>query len=153
LDVEFALHEGTEGPGSAWARQAKVGNQVLITGPGGPYRIAEEADWFLVTGDHAALPAIATILETLPPSASTEVMVEVEGPEDEITLAGPKGMTVRWLHNDGGPSASGKVLESALRSVTLPGGNGRVFVACEAGVMRSIRGHLLHERGLAKESI
>ena len=33
IDVDFALHE-TEGPASSWARNAQVGDQILIGGPG-----------------------------------------------------------------------------------------------------------------------
>ena len=38
-----------------------------------------------------------------------------------------------------------------MREAALPEG-GRIFVACEAGVMRDIRKHLMLERGLDRTS-
>ena len=38
LDVDIVLHEGTDGPGSTWARGAVQGNKLMMTGPSGrPY--------------------------------------------------------------------------------------------------------------------
>src|ERR1044072_1473026 len=34
-DVDIVLHEGTDGPGSSWAKSAGQGNQLLMTGPSG----------------------------------------------------------------------------------------------------------------------
>ena len=39
---------------------------LVLGGPGLNYQIDPDADWFLLIGDDAALPAIETILEELP---------------------------------------------------------------------------------------
>jgi len=152
LDVDFVLHEGAHGPGSSWASSAKVGDTVVVTGPGGPYRVDETAEWFVIAGDHAALPAIGTILETLPATATAHVYLEVPGEDDEIRLESPAPFELTWLHSERG-SAVGSVLAETLKELELPEGDGRVFVACEATIMRDVKKHLLFERNLPREKI
>jgi NADPH-dependent ferric siderophore reductase len=43
IDVDFALHEA-EGPASTWARNAQVGDQILVGGPGPKKLINNDAD-------------------------------------------------------------------------------------------------------------
>jgi len=150
LDVEFVVHG--EGPGSSWAEGAAPGATVVVAGPGGPYQVDPEAEWFLIGGDHAALPAIGTILDVLPASAHADVYVEVEGATEEQRLDSQAQLSVTWLHG-AAEEVPGRRLEEAIRSAPLPEGPGRIFIACEATIMRNIRRHLLHERGLARSIV
>lgn len=145
LEIDFVLH-GT-GPASIWAAQAKPGDTVAVAGPGGGYRASLTADWYLIAGDESALPAIGTILDVLPASARAQVYLEVAGAAEEQPLTSSAKLDVAWLHR-GEERAPGDLLESAIRAAQLPRGDGQVFVACEAGVVRRIRKHLLDERGL-----
>jgi len=145
LVVEFMLHG--DGLASAWAKSAKAGDEVAVTLPGGPYAV-EPADWYLIGGDESALPAIETILEELPDASQAQVIVEVGGPDEERELSTPH---VTWLHRNG--AESGRRLERAIRSLEMPAGEGRVWIGCEAGVMRDIRKHLLFDRGMDREAI
>ncbi|MGH2583501.1 MAG: siderophore-interacting protein [Dehalococcoidia bacterium] len=150
LEVEFVLHG--DGPGSTWAEQAAPGATVVVAGPGGPYQIHPESRSFLIAGDHAALPAIVTILDVLPAAARADVYVEVEGAAEEQALASRAQVDVTWLHG-AGADPPGRRLEAAIRSAPLPEGSGRIFVACEATIMRDIRRHLLYERGLERGAV
>ena len=76
LTVDFVLHG--EGPASTWAAQAQVGQPMLIAGPGRSYALDPQAQWLLIAGDESAIPAIATILEVVPDSVRTQVLLEVE---------------------------------------------------------------------------
>jgi NADPH-dependent ferric siderophore reductase len=151
LDVDFVIHEPTSGPGSAWAVRAKPGDHVVVSGPGGRYRVAEDAEWFVLAGDHSALPAIDSILKELPATARARVYAEVPSHADELPLTSLASIEVTWLHSDPASPKPGAALEATLRSIELPAGNARVFVACEAMTMRDIRRHLLYERGLPRE--
>ena len=146
LDVEFVLHG--DGPAAAWAAQAAVGQTLLLGGPGPHYQIDPGADWFLLLGDAAALPAIATILEALPSVAQARVLLEVAGPREERELVAPAGAEITWLHRDPDPGRADAVLEAAIRTVSLPAGDGRIYVGCEAAAMRRIRRYLLQERDI-----
>jgi NADPH-dependent ferric siderophore reductase len=142
LSVDFMLHG--RGLASDWVQQAREGDIVGISGPGGPYTVDPAADWYLMAGDESALPAVATILEALPPGIETEVIVEVSGAAEEQPL---DGAHVAWLHRDENAPA-GALLEEALRQRTFSAGNGRLWLGCEASIMRSIRRHLIDDRGM-----
>jgi NADPH-dependent ferric siderophore reductase len=145
LDIEFLVHG--EGVGSSWAAKAQKGDHLVVTMPGGPYRLDPEVRNFVIAGDESAIPAIGTILEGLPSSARAEVFLEVEGSPDELKLTSPAQIDLHWLHRGAGGEAAGRKIEAAMRDVVLPEG-GRIFVACEAGIMRDIRKHFMIERGL-----
>jgi NADPH-dependent ferric siderophore reductase len=146
LTVEFMLHG--HGLAASWAKAVKVGDVAAVTLPGGPYAVDSEADWYLLAGDESALPAIETILEELPQGKPAHVIVEV-APSEERSL---RAASVAWRYRETGTEA-GIALEQALRDFEAPAGDGRVWVGCEAGVMRSIRKHLLFERGLDRGAI
>jgi NADPH-dependent ferric siderophore reductase len=148
LDVEFVVHG--EGIASNWAAKAQKGDNVVVTLPGGAYRLDPEARQFVIAGDESAVPAIGQILESLPASARAQVFLEVENAAEEQELTSPAQIDLHWLHRDG-KSTSGRLIDSAIHEVTLPEG-ARVFVACEAGVMRDIRRYLMLERGLPREA-
>jgi NADPH-dependent ferric siderophore reductase len=147
LTVDFLLHG--EGPGSTWAQQARPGQMVAVSHqPGGSYKVDDAAEWYLIGGDEAALPAVGTLLEALPASCFAHVFVEVEDPAEELELESPARFRVTWLHHGGATGQVGRKLEHAMREFRFPEGIGRVWIGCEAGVMREIRRHLLNERGM-----
>jgi NADPH-dependent ferric siderophore reductase len=147
LTVDFLLHG--EGPGTTWAQQAQPGQVVAVSHqPGGAYKVDAEADWYLIGGDEAALPAVGTLLEALPPSCFAHVFVEVSDATEELKLESSARFHVTWLHHGGAAGRIGRRLEQAVREFLFPKGNGRVWIGCEAGVMRDIRRHLLNERGM-----
>ena len=147
LTVEFMLH--SEGLASTWARSAEPGDVMAVTLPGGPYTIDETADWYLIAGDESALPAIETILEDLPSGKPAYVIAEVGDASEERKLL---AASVTWLHQHEEAEA-GAALEQAVRDFEAPAGDGRVWVGCEADVMRSIRKHLLFEHGFERSQI
>jgi NADPH-dependent ferric siderophore reductase len=147
LSLDFLLHG--EGPGSTWAQQAQPGQVVAVSQqPGGAYKLDAPADWYLIGGDEAALPAVGTLLEALPASCFAHVFVEVADAEEELTLNAVARIEVTWLHHDRVPGRVGRKLEQAVREFHFPEGSGRVWIGCEAAVMRDIRRHLLNERGM-----
>src|SRR5690606_9759576 len=75
LDIDFVMHPG--GAGMAWLAQAEVGDQVYIVGPAGPVAVEPEADWYLIAGDESAMPAISTLLQSLPDSLPKTILIEV----------------------------------------------------------------------------
>ena len=147
LTVDFLLHG--EGPGSTWAEQARPGQVVAVSHqPGGAYKVDAEANWYLIGGDETALPAVGTLLDTLPASCFAHVFVEVADAAEELQLASPARLQITWLHHGRVAGKVGRKLAQAVREFSFPAGDGRVWIGCEAGVMRDIRRHLLNERGM-----
>jgi NADPH-dependent ferric siderophore reductase len=150
LTVDFMLHG--EGLASDWARSAKAGDVMAVSGqPGGAWNVDADADWYLLAADASALPGLATIVEALPAGKPATVFVEVPDADEHQVLESAARLDVTWLHH--GDAAPGGLLESAIRDLSLPAGDGRVWIGCEASVMRSARRHLLDEKGMDREHI
>lgn len=143
LEIEFVLHG--EGPASGWASQAQVGQALVLAGPGPNYVVDPDAPWYVLAGDDTALPAISSILDALPASTRALVLLEVADAQEQRPLHSAAQLDIQWVYRSG---EAGAALEQALRGVALPEGAGRIYVGCESGAMRRIRGHLLGERGL-----
>ncbi len=152
LVVDFMLHG--DGLASTWAAQAKPGDAIAVSArAGGAYTIDPSAEWFVLGADESALPGLATILEALPESARAQVFVEVADAAEEQPLPSRPGVDVTWLHRGHDGAAAGSELERALRAVEMPEGDGRVWLGCEAAVMRRLRHHLLEDRGFERAKI
>ncbi|GAA0434100.1 siderophore-interacting protein [Actinoplanes capillaceus] len=148
LEVQFVLHG--EGPASEWAARAKPGDRIALGGPGGRFAADLDAPRWWIAGDESALPAIGSLLDALPASASAHVHVEAAGPNDEIPLLSKAGLTVTWHHRPG-TDGFGDGLHAAAERAPITGAT-RFWVACEASAMRRIRRTLL-DRGAAPSAL
>src|ERR1700749_35386 len=102
LTLDFVVH-GDRGIAGPWAAQAKPGDTLQLAGPGGAYTPSPDADWHLLAGDDAALPAIAVSLQRIPAGVPVFAVVEVDGAEHRQPLESPGELTVIWLDRPGGP--------------------------------------------------
>ncbi len=66
LEVQIVVHDG--GAASRWVSAAAPGDPAAMSGPGRGYRIDADAAGFLLVGDETAIPAIAQLLEWMPPA-------------------------------------------------------------------------------------
>lgn len=151
LDVDFVLHG--EGPGSTWAAQAAPGQEVIVLGPASGYPVDLEAEWYVLAGDDAALPAIETLLEAIPAHATVSAFIEVPSPSEERALAATRAADIRWLVRDERTAAPASALLAALSSFSWPAGAGRIYVGCEADGMRRIRSAIVPACGLDRSRV
>ncbi|MGD9739626.1 MAG: siderophore-interacting protein [Bauldia sp.] len=144
IDVDFVLHG--HGPAARWAAEARPGDVIGIGGPGG--LTVREAQFYLLAGDHSALPAIARILENLPQDAKGLALIEIPGPDEEQQLRRPDGVPVEWLHRR---EAAGQptVLEESVRAMRWPD-TARVFawVGAESTTARALKAYIRDEHRL-----
>lgn len=147
LDIDFVMHG--HGVASTWAEHAQPGDLIGIGGPGGID--PRPADWYLLAGDHTALPAISRILEVLPADACGQAFVEIPDRSEEQDLRHPAGVALTWIHRDGEKPGECRRLEAAVRAAPWPDGQ-RVFawLAAESTLVRSMRHYVRDERGLGK---
>jgi NADPH-dependent ferric siderophore reductase len=149
IEIDVILHG--DSPGSRWATAAKPGDPIDVRGPGGRgHTVDPAAAWHLLAGDACAVPAIGMVLESLPASTRAIVILEVDNTAEERPLPSPAQVQTWWVRAGEVP---GEALETAVRSIDLPEGAGQVFLACESGIMRRIRQHLIGERGLPSTSM
>lgn len=151
VDIDFVLHEGASMPGADFATNAKPGDLVGMTGPGGGS--VGQADWYLLAGDETALPAISRILEGLPASAKAVVRIEVTDASAEQLLTSAASLDLRWLHRSSAITDGEDQLFDAVRSVEWPQNGEEVFLwaGCEHASFRSIRAFARKEKALRRE--
>jgi NADPH-dependent ferric siderophore reductase len=116
------------------------GTRVYVAGPPGGRIVPTSYDSYLLGGDITALPAIARRLEELPRAAAGWAFIEVADASEEIELAVPDGVAVRWLHRGSAAPGTSDVLERAVRAVHMqPGERVYVWLAGEAGMLKPLR--------------
>lgn len=102
VDVDMVAHD-VLGPASAWIANARIGDEVLILAPtvahgevsfGIDFVPPKRSDAILLAGDETAAPAIAVILEQLPPQARGVVVLEVPHPDDVAYLPRHPGFRI-----------------------------------------------------------
>ncbi|QIS03522.1 siderophore-interacting protein [Nocardia brasiliensis] len=149
LAADFVYH-GAEGIAGPWAAEVEPGATIDLYGPGGAYAPRSDADWHLLAGDEAALPAIAAALEAMDADAVGYAFVEVAGPDDELPLRKPDGIELTWLHR--GSRAPGEVLAESVRSAPWKDGQVQVFIHGEAkAVMHDLRRYVRREHNVPAE--
>ncbi|ARJ03843.1 siderophore-interacting protein [Cnuibacter physcomitrellae] len=153
IDVDVFLHS-PEGPASSWARAARVGDELVVTGPDarngwtgyGIHWTPPDTGPVLLVGDETALPAVRNIIGSLPPDASGVAIVEIGDPADDGALGGaglPSGVELRIVRR--GETASAV---RAHASADL----GAAWLAGESSVVTSCR-RLIRETGLPRERL
>lgn len=152
LDIDFVLHEHNAGPGSAWAAAATTGQKIGMLSDGADYAPPADTAWQLLVGDESSLPAVASILESLPAATKAVVLLEVADEQDELPLTVPPNVTLVWLHRRG-THRRGALALADLRARDLPEGTPYAWVAGESTLATGVRRHLVNDRGVAKDRI
>jgi NADPH-dependent ferric siderophore reductase len=155
ITIDFVVH-GDHGVAGPWASAATPGQPVYLMGPGGAYSPDPAADWHLLAGDEAALPAISTALKALPDNAIGKVFIEVGGPDDQVALTAPAGVEVSWIYRGGRADLVGDELAgdnapliAAVKEAQWLPGQVQVFIHGEAQtVMHNLRPYIRKERGV-----
>jgi NADPH-dependent ferric siderophore reductase len=152
--IDFVVH-GDEGLAGPWAASAQPGDLVAASGPGGLYRpSADEGVARVLLGDDSAVPAIAAALAAMPGGATGVALVEVDGPADELPLAHPAGVELRWIHRSRVPGAvPGGLLVEAARALARPDGEVEVFAHGERGAMKELRALLQDGWGIDRRAL
>ncbi|MGJ3189443.1 siderophore-interacting protein [Paenarthrobacter sp. FR1] len=152
LAIDFVVH-GDEGLAGPWAAAAEPGDSMIFTGPGGAYKPAPDADWYLFAGDDAAIPAIAACVEALGANARGTAYLEVDSEADILPISAPAGVELHWLLRKGTPAGSSDLLLEALRTTEWLPGRVDVFAHGERGYMRGLREIFFAQRGLERSQV
>jgi NADPH-dependent ferric siderophore reductase len=155
ITIDFVVH-GEHGVAGPWAASVQPGDPAYLMGPSGAYSPDPAADWHLLAGDEAGIPAISAAVEALPANAIGKVFIEVAGPEDEIPFTAPEGVEVNWIYRGGradlvpeDSAGDNAPLIAAVKEANWLPGQVQVFVHGEAqAVMHNLRPYLRKERGV-----
>ncbi|WP_433651333.1 siderophore-interacting protein [Micromonospora zamorensis] len=136
----------------------------------------------LLAGDETAVPAISSICERLPLDTRGVVLLEVPHADDVLPLVAPPGVEVRWMTRgvDGYGSRLVPAVAAAADHLLVPRASATTqpvsdvdvdteilwevpeevataplyaWLAGEAGVIRTLRRHLVAERGLDRRAV
>jgi NADPH-dependent ferric siderophore reductase len=155
IAIDFVVH-GEHGVAGPWAASVQPGDPAYLMGPSGAYAPDPAADWHLLAGDEAGIPAISAAVEALPANAIGMVFIEVAGPEDEVPIAAPAGVDVKWVYRGGRAdlvpeeqAGDHAPLIDAVKGALWRPGQVHVFIHGEAQtVMHNLRPYIRNERGV-----
>ncbi len=151
IEVEFVLHGA--GLASSWAEGARVGDRMLIGGPGGGYEPPEGIENLVIIADDSALPAAGMILEALPRGCASRVLCEVANPGEARPLSPSVASQPVWIYRTPVNAPPGVLLEAAVAALAPQPPNTWFWVACEAASMRRIRETLVSQLGFERSRI
>ena len=143
LDIDFVMHG--PGPAANWVARANRGDYLGIAGPRGSFVISPGFDWHLLIGDDTAMPAIGRRLEELPRGSRVIAVIEVAGLAGHLDFATEADLDLIWTHRSGRADSA---LETAVRRLHLPPGEGFVWAAGEGNAIRAIHQHLVEKHGI-----
>lgn len=154
LDVEFVLH-GDNGPASAWAAKATIGDTVGVGIKPGKQE-SSFADWYLLAGDETALPAIVAMLESFPEHVGGIALLEVAQASEVFQINTRSAVEVKWLIRSDTPPETSDLLLHAVKETPLPDlepGKRRLWVAGEDNVVKAIKQYFKSLDGIAPEEL
>ncbi len=148
LTIDIVLHD--DGLATEWARSARPGDEVAVSGPGRSEELDRDAGSHLLVGDESALPAIAQLLEWIPADRTVDVHLETRHADARIELPAHRNATVAW-HQAGGGAAPGDALFDVVASLDALAD--AVWIAGEAAAVQRLRTHLFDERGRNRSDV
>jgi NADPH-dependent ferric siderophore reductase len=148
LDLCVLDHE-TGGPGAAWARALRIGQEVTFNGPEGSFVLRDDAPYHLFAGEETAAVAFGAMLAALPERARAYGVIEVDDEADRLPLA----RDLDWRYRHGRPAAASESLVEAVHQLELPPHPGVAYLAGEARTIQLVRRHLVAERGWPRRAI
>ena len=152
LDMLFVLH-GVEGPAAAWAAGAGPGDPVALWGPRDAFAPPAGTDWYLLVADDTGLPAVAAIIESLPPSTPVVVVAEVDAEKDCQPLPERDDVEVHWCFRRGAPAGTTTLLVDAVRQLAWPSGTAYAWGGAESRCITAVRKLVRHERALPRDAV
>ncbi|MDD9727151.1 siderophore-interacting protein [Roseovarius sp. SK2] len=138
----FDVFEHDGGRATRWARTARPGHIVGISGPGsGGFPNGRN---ILIAGDETALPAIRRILKTSAPDRRGHAILEVGTDDDICDLARPDGIDLTWCVRQ----RSERLWDHLSQAPLPPGPDRYVWVAAEKSLVRDAKARFRHKLGL-----
>ncbi|GAA4800893.1 siderophore-interacting protein [Olivibacter ginsenosidimutans] len=148
--IDFVAH-GEEGPASAWATHAAVGDVLGVLMRDGKSELFPLREKYLLVGDATALPVLGAILEHLPATAKAICILEVHDKQDEQILKTDADVEFIWLHNDA--PQKGSLLSKLIARIQLPEKSRFAYIAAEYDTVKSIRSYLRQEKNWQRDEL
>ncbi|GAA2595445.1 hypothetical protein GCM10010435_88100 [Winogradskya consettensis] len=148
--MDLMVYDHGDGPGAAWARTTRPGDELMLLKPQGTF-VTAPAAYHLFAGEETAQAAFGPMLRTVPAGARVFARLEVDSPEERLDLG--SGGDVEWTYRQGRSAASAEALVDAVRGLDLPPEPGMAYLAGEARTIQLIRRHLVEERSWPRRAV
>ena len=139
LIVDIADH-GDNGPGSRWARHAKIGDRIGVSMKAKKKELAPKVDFICLAADLTGLPVISVIIESLPASTKGIVCIEIPSKEDVHKIETKANLKFKWIINP--HRGKGTALAKLVTSQKFPKrkeGKRFVYAAGESQSIKEIK--------------
>jgi len=147
-DVLFYLHG--RGPGSRWADQIKVGDEVMLIGPGGKFVMPPDQWNVVMLGDETTLSAFKSMKERLPHGAYSPCMLEMG--VHALNWPSMIGLSATTLETN--PNYRGQVLEDWLDDfLVMNQTEVTFFLSGNANTIKRLRKKLIAKKVAARSII
>lgn len=169
VEMLFVLHDshdshgdddgdGDDGPASSWAAsswaaKATVGDPAALWGPRTAFAPPAGTDRYLLVADETGLPAVAAIIESLPPEVPVQVVAEAADATSRQELPPRPAVSVTWCHRDGADPGTTSLLLDAVTALPPLTDTTYVWGGGESRTLAAVRRHVRHERGLSREAV
>ncbi|MDE2204122.1 MAG: siderophore-interacting protein [Burkholderiaceae bacterium] len=146
LEVDFVVHDETpaaaHGPAARWLKRVLPGDELEFAGPKPGFVPDPAAPWTLLIGDETALPAIFSLLESLPAHANVQAYIAIGDARARLPLEGDfslrsRSQAIHWIEAD--TAHAGAMMVGALSAQKMPPGTPQVFLAGEASLLKPVR--------------
>lgn len=144
IDVDVVRH-GDDSPMMRWLDGLGIGDEVVVTGPR-PHRVPGPGSRRILLADSSALPAARSIIEWMPPAATT-MLVAAVGPGELDWAEGLDGVEVRRVDRD-----DASPLAAAFAALEVDADTS-VWAAGERDDVRELRRRCRQELGLPAERV
>ncbi len=145
ITIDFVLHG--QGKATDWARTAVAGDTIWAGQTTGGYDFPDSLDHLVLVGDDTAIPAIGTVLEAIPETTRTTIVIEVVDEDDERQPSDAVPSDPIWLHRGTDVTTAGYQTMNLVRSIAVPGDT-YWWIAGERRAIRSIRDMLISEKSV-----
>jgi len=144
IDVDFVLHgSGPEaGPASRWADAVVPGESVVVIDEGLSFNPDRGTEKLLLVADETGAPAVASICNSVPSSATGLAIIEAPSADDILEFDHPAGVEVRWIVRPEGTKPGTMALE-ALQALPAPASDTHAFIVGEQSLPTAARRHLV----------
>ncbi|THA63872.1 siderophore-interacting protein [Streptomyces sp. A0958] len=150
--LDLCVYDHGDGPGAAWGRYVRVGDEVRFGKPEGGFVLRPGASHHVFVGEETASVALGAMLAALPDPSRVHGVIQTATAAGRLPVE--HAGRLRWQLRGDRPAAASQQLADGVRALELPDPARAVaYVAGEARTVQMVRDVLVRERGWPRRSV
>jgi len=149
LALDFVINRH-EGPATQWARNAKVGDNIGIAGPGPMKMTNHEHHSYLLIGDITSMNALNGYIPRFKKATDVRAIIVVPTRTDIIAMDYDDSISTTWLIEDETTQTLAKTVSTIAADMPK---DSHIFIGIEAGEIRTLRPIIQDEMGFDRINI